>query len=166
MEDARRDLAQSEYWLRSFERSQTRRELAPRARRENSRRKGMAASLAAAMAAGPGATVAAAQFSSGAQPGLAAASPAGRAIEVREGGLPLDLGDQGGLVAHLQKRLGVAADGIFGPQTDSAVRQFQLRAGLTVDGIVGLATWGALFPQGSGAAIGGSNIPPQVKETI
>ena len=166
MDDARRDLAQSEYWLRSFERSQTRRELAPRARREHSRRKGMAASLAAAMAAGPGATVAAAQISSGAQAGLAAASPAGRAIEVRDGGLPLDLGDQGGLVAHLQKRLGVVADGIFGPQTDAAVRQFQLRAGLTVDGIVGPATWGALFPQGSGAPIGGSNIPPQVKETI
>jgi murein DD-endopeptidase MepM/ murein hydrolase activator NlpD len=166
MEDARRDLAQSEYWLRSFERSQTRRELAPRARREHSRRKGMAASLAAAMAAGPSASVAAAQISSGAQAGLAAASPAGRAIEVRDGGLPLDLGDQGGLVAHLQKQLGVVADGIFGPQTDAAVRQFQLRAGLTVDGIVGPATWGALFPQGSGAPIGGSNIPPQVKETI
>jgi len=39
---------------------------------------------------------------------------------------------------------GVAVDGIFGPDTDAAVRAFQRQRGLAVDGIVGPNTWGAL----------------------
>ncbi|MEC4819244.1 MAG: peptidoglycan-binding domain-containing protein [Scytonema sp. PMC 1069.18] len=35
-------------------------------------------------------------------------------------------------------------DGIFGPQTETAVRGFQKEAGLTIDGIVGVNTWTAL----------------------
>lgn len=35
-------------------------------------------------------------------------------------------------------------DGDFGPDTENAVRAFQLKAGLTVDGEVGPDTWGAL----------------------
>jgi peptidoglycan hydrolase-like protein with peptidoglycan-binding domain len=39
---------------------------------------------------------------------------------------------------------GVQIDGIFGPQTDSAVRGFQDALSITVDGIVGPVTWRAL----------------------
>lgn len=35
-------------------------------------------------------------------------------------------------------------DGIFGPQTKTAMEQFQRSWGLTVDGVVGSATWAAL----------------------
>jgi len=48
---------------------------------------------------------------------------------------------------HLLRGRGhsVAVDGIFGPQTDAAVRAFQRERGLAVDGIVGPDTWGALI---------------------
>jgi peptidoglycan hydrolase-like protein with peptidoglycan-binding domain len=41
----------------------------------------------------------------------------------------------------------IAVDGIFGPQTDAAVRAFQGSKGLAVDGIVGPNTWSALIIQ-------------------
>jgi hypothetical protein len=47
-------------------------------------------------------------------------------------------------VVALQRRLGIAADGIFGPGTKAAVKRFQRRHGLAADGVVGPATWRAL----------------------
>jgi peptidoglycan hydrolase-like protein with peptidoglycan-binding domain len=41
----------------------------------------------------------------------------------------------------------VAVDGIFGPQTESAVKAFQQSRGLGADGIVGPQTWGRLVVQ-------------------
>jgi peptidoglycan hydrolase-like protein with peptidoglycan-binding domain len=41
----------------------------------------------------------------------------------------------------------VAVDGIFGPQTESAVKAFQKEKSLVVDGIVGPATWSRLIVQ-------------------
>src|SRR5215207_638254 len=168
MTNAHRDLAAAEIWNRSLERSRRRRELLPRARRENNRKKHLSAALATAVVAGPGAPLAAAQVSGDVSAAVAAESPANRAIEIREGGLPLLAGSQGELVAHVQTRLGVASDGIFGPQTDAAVRKYQLSAGLDVDGIVGPSTWASLFERtgASGAAMGGSNVPPEVKQHV
>jgi peptidoglycan hydrolase-like protein with peptidoglycan-binding domain len=40
-------------------------------------------------------------------------------------------------------------DGIFGPQTDKAVKEFQDKHGLKPDGIVGQATWGLLLNVGA-----------------
>ena len=127
------------------------------------------------MVAGPGTPLAAAQVTSGdLSAAVAAESPANRAIEIREGGLPLQVGSQGDLVAQVQRELHVDEDGIFGVQTDAAVRSYQQAKGLDVDGIVGLATWGSLFPGqtqgGGGARSAGRTSPPrrrqQVEQTV
>jgi cell wall-associated NlpC family hydrolase len=55
---------------------------------------------------------------------------------------------RGSEVRIAQRRLGVAADGVFGPGTLRAVRAFQRRHGLTADGVVGPATWAALGVHG------------------
>jgi peptidoglycan hydrolase-like protein with peptidoglycan-binding domain len=47
-------------------------------------------------------------------------------------------------LASVQQALGIAADGIWGPETDHAVRSYQAAHGLTVDGIVGPQTLGSL----------------------
>jgi peptidoglycan hydrolase-like protein with peptidoglycan-binding domain len=48
----------------------------------------------------------------------------------------------------------VTVDGIFGPDTDAAVRAFQQGKHLTVDGIVGPDTWSALIVQVSEGSTG------------
>src|SRR5690606_23739721 len=57
----------------------------------------------------------------------------------------LRLGDRGSAVVELQGLLSkhgasLAADGIFGPATEKAVRDFQRKVGLVVDGIAGPKT--------------------------
>ncbi len=47
-------------------------------------------------------------------------------------------------VIAVQQKLGIAADGVIGPQTRRAVRRFQRRNGLTVDGVIGPETLRAL----------------------
>ena len=53
-------------------------------------------------------------------------------------------GMRGAPVKRLQERLGIDADGIFGPGTEKAVHDFQMSAGLAVDGIAGPDTFAAL----------------------
>lgn len=49
-------------------------------------------------------------------------------------------GSRGDSVKSLQKKLGIKADGIFGKQTEAAVRAYQSKNSLTSDGIVGAKT--------------------------
>jgi hypothetical protein len=58
----------------------------------------------------------------------------------------------GSSVSALQRALGIAADGIYGPQTRRAVRRFQRSHGLTVDGIAGPQTLAALGLTARGAS--------------
>lgn len=50
-------------------------------------------------------------------------------------------GSRGNDVKHLQTYLHLMADGIFGPLTEEAVKEFQKSHGLVADGIVGAKTW-------------------------
>ena len=56
----------------------------------------------------------------------------------------LKRGSRGAEVKTLQTRLNLMPDGIFGPLTEEAVKEFQKRKGLTADGVVGAKTWAAL----------------------
>ncbi|WP_299757366.1 peptidoglycan-binding protein [uncultured Boseongicola sp.] len=47
-------------------------------------------------------------------------------------------------VKRLRERLGVTADGDFGPGTETALRDFQSANGLTIDGIAGPDTFTAM----------------------
>jgi peptidoglycan hydrolase-like protein with peptidoglycan-binding domain len=65
-------------------------------------------------------------------------------------------GASGAAVSRLQHGLGVvgtyagAIDGIFGPQTDAAVRAYQTQRSATIDGVVGDETW--FIPAGAAGA--------------
>jgi peptidoglycan hydrolase-like protein with peptidoglycan-binding domain len=81
----------------------------------------------------------------------------------------LKRGSRGPLVTQVQQKLGIPADGIFGPQTGRAVRRFQARRHLTVDGVVGPQTARALgidLVQGRTAGGGGEVRVPAALERI
>ncbi|MCU0695636.1 MAG: peptidoglycan-binding protein [Myxococcaceae bacterium] len=60
--------------------------------------------------------------------------------DVLAGRASLRRGMEGPAVTWVQRKLGVEADGKFGPATEQAVRAMQRRSGLAVDGIVGRQT--------------------------
>jgi len=74
-----------------------------------------------------------------ADPGAVASGGASAASEV-----VVKRGDRGSAVRTIQQELGIPADGIFGEQTERAVKRFQRRHDLVPDGIVGPLTRGAL----------------------
>ena len=45
----------------------------------------------------------------------------------------------------MQEALGISADGVFGPGTERALKEWQAANGLTADGIAGPATFGKLL---------------------
>lgn len=54
------------------------------------------------------------------------------------------LGSRGAWVEKLQEALEVTVDGIFGPDTEAALKSYQREAGLTDDGVAGRKTYQAL----------------------
>lgn len=87
---------------------------------------------------------------------LCAVTPVSHAESLRRG-------SRGDLVTTLQKRLKTwgyytgSVDGIFGSQTEQAVKYFQRKNGLAADGIVGPATAKAVGISLTGGSSGGSS---------
>ncbi|MBA3840047.1 MAG: peptidoglycan-binding protein, partial [Thermoleophilaceae bacterium] len=136
-----RDLASDDLWQRSLERSRRRRVSAEKGRRETRRRKGGSVAMSAALLAAP-TTQALAAVGTG-QP---SSSPSRlRSTAPPSGDILLRIGSRGEAVAAIQRLLGVEADGLFGPITRAAVREFQDRNGLPRTGRVNERTWSALL---------------------
>lgn len=57
----------------------------------------------------------------------------------------LTVGSRGEEVKKMQKALGITADGVFGPGTKRAVREFQSKNGLTPDGVAGAKTLSKIY---------------------
>jgi len=87
-------------------------------------------------------------------------------------GLPelilLQVGSRGPLVKRLQKTLGVADDGIFGPGTKKALEKFQQDHGLTADGLAGPLTLAqmTLFEQEITPAVVAQSVLPEDYDPI
>ncbi len=141
-----RDLGDGEPWQLSLGRSRTRRRAAelqfvPSGARARRISIGALAALTAGPAAGlADATAAPHGGSLGSEPPTTTGHT-----------LLLTNGSQGRHVLMLQHALGVAADGVYGLQTESAVRDFQATHGLAVDNLVGPLTSAAL--RGHGPAL-------------
>jgi peptidoglycan hydrolase-like protein with peptidoglycan-binding domain len=135
-----RDLAESQPWQLSLGRSRARRRAVQlRFVPASSRAKRMSIGAIAALSVGP----ASALVSGGSSVVPAAASP--EPPTTTEHTIVLTPGSEGRQVKLLQTALGSAhVDGVFGAETEEAVRAFQASKGLAVDGVVGPQTVAAL----------------------
>jgi peptidoglycan hydrolase-like protein with peptidoglycan-binding domain len=77
-------------------------------------------------------------------PASAVAAPAVAPAKMAYPGKYIKVGAKGDAVKYIQKKLGLAVDGSFGPATDKAVKALQKKHGLTADGIIGPKTWAKL----------------------
>jgi peptidoglycan hydrolase-like protein with peptidoglycan-binding domain len=135
-----RDPAEELHWELSLGRSRARRRAAElQFVPAGSRAKRISIGTLAALTVGPTASVAAGETSS---------APAGEGPEpatTTEHSIVLGPGGEGRQVGLLQAALGsVKVDGVYGPETEEAVRHYQAANGLTVDGVAGPQTTAAL----------------------
>src|SRR5271170_1774873 len=130
-----RDLADEEPWQLSLGRSRARRRAVElRFVPTGSRAKRLSLGTLVALTVGPTASLASGQAS------VNAAADPGPATTT-EHTILLSYGSEGRQVRLLQQALGaIKVDGIFGPETEAAVRNLQARSGLQSDGVVGSMT--------------------------
>jgi peptidoglycan hydrolase-like protein with peptidoglycan-binding domain len=128
------DLSSPAPWLESLRASRARRFAANRARRRRWSGRSGAGVLLASLTLAAGGALAQDQTGGGSAAKPAAAKTAS--------------------VAEIQGALGIAADGIAGPQTRSALKRFQRAHGLQADGVAGPETLAALGLDGSQDASG------------
>lgn len=121
-----RDLAREELWAQSLARSRARRAAA--AQRGGLPLPGKGSAVTAAVLVAGAATAGSVA--------MEAAQPADAVAAVVK--------SRGGDVRQLQQLIGVSADGVFGPQTQRALKRWQRNRGLTADGIAGPMTRSAL----------------------
>src|SRR4051794_40459782 len=125
-------------------RSQRRRVLAADARKDQTRKKTAAVAVSTAVAASPmwpSVTALASDLSTQDAGKLA------RTLEHKHAErVLLKYGDSSTAVAEIQRELGIADDGMFGPHTRAAVKAFQEKHDLRPTGKVDVKTWLKLFP--------------------
>jgi peptidoglycan hydrolase-like protein with peptidoglycan-binding domain len=133
-----RDLADQQPWQLSLGRSRARRRAAELRFTPSTAKRASLGALAA-FTVGPTASLASGQAT------FNSAVPNPEPATTTEHVIVLSLGSEGRQVQLLQEALGsIKVDGVFGPETEEAVRSYQESKGLTVDGVVGAATGAAL----------------------
>ncbi len=157
-----RNLADSEPWERSTLRSRTRRraselQFVP----ASTRAKRISLGTLIAIAAGPAAGLADASGTPATAPTSTPPEPTTTTTHY----ITLENGDEGRQVKLLQRELGIHQDGIFGPETEAAVRAFQASRGLEVDGIVGPKTSTALVDDVATSPVLDENSPTTATST-
>ncbi len=153
--EAARDLVEQEHWEVSLGRSRARRRAAQlRFVPASTRARRLSLGAFVALAAGPTAAL----LESGGSVATAGAAPVELdPITTSQHHIVLRPGSEGRQVRLLQRALGIAIDGVYGAETEAAVRRFQATRGLHVDGVLGPTTASALAAQAppvlSGAAV-------------
>jgi peptidoglycan hydrolase-like protein with peptidoglycan-binding domain len=142
-----RDLADDDAWHLSLGRSRARRRAAElRFVPAGSRAKRASLGALAAFTVGPTATLASGQGT------INSSAPNPEPTTTTEHTIVLSSGAEGRQVQLLQQALGgITVDGVFGPETEEAVRHLQASRGLSVDGVAGPLTLAALRGEGSTA---------------
>jgi peptidoglycan hydrolase-like protein with peptidoglycan-binding domain len=135
-----RDLAAREPWELSLGRSRARRRAEElRFVPAGSLAKRVSLGTLAALTVGPTASMAEGQGAAG------ASTPNAEPPTTTEHSIVLSAESEGRQVTMLQRALGgIKVDGVFGPETEQAVRSFQASRGLAADGVVGANTSAAL----------------------